>query len=174
MANGASLLGAPGPQQVAMDAGTICRALARGSVATSQMTTQVAQLLEGAPEQTNLGRARRRTARAGQDEQAPRVQHCVSKAEQNLWEARLLLAIEQELVFQARLRRNAADDMFAEAEVELAAALATEKETQHAMPVFGNTTAPPCKRKRAAEAAVVEWAAAEAAGELAEAEWSAD
>ena len=53
---------------------------------------------------------------------------------------------------QARQRRNAADDRFVQAELELVEAMAAERETQQATPVLGNTMGSRHKRRRVVEA----------------------
>ena len=174
MVSGASSLGTPGLQQAAPYAGSACRVPAGASTARAQMATQVAQLLaefavaaemEGNPQHINLARTRLRTVQPVQDEQLPHVQHRCH-AERNVQEAKLLLAAAHDLLAQARQRRNAADDRFVQAQLELVEAMAAERETQQATPVLGNTMGSHHKRRRVAEAVAADRTPVEAAAEL--------
>ena len=174
MVSGASSLGTPGLQQATPYGGSACRVLAGASTAKAQMATQVAQLLaefavaaemEVSPQHINLARTRLRTVQPVQDEQAPHVQHRCH-AERNVQEAKLLLAAAHDLLAQARQRRNAADDRFVQAQLELVEAMAAERKTQQATPVLGNTMGSHHKRRRVAEAVAAARTPVEAAAEL--------
>ena len=132
MVRGASSLGTPGLQQAVPYAGSACRVPAGASTARAQMAKQEAQFLaefpvpaemEGNPQHINLARTRLRTVQPAPDEQLPHVQHRCH-AERNVQEAKLLLAAAHDLLAQARQRRNAADDRFVQAQLELVEAMA--------------------------------------------------